>query len=116
MEDSPESKSCRPTVLIYTEPLLAPSLTFVRAQAEALREFEPCYAGARAFRGKGLDLPRQRSIVINRKGTTLGKVKEIPLKVFGFAPVFFRRVQKFQPVLLHAHSGPNALVALPLAR
>jgi len=116
MEDSLGGKSGKPAVLIYTEPLLAPSLTFVRAQAEALREFVPCYAGARGFRGEGLALPSERTIVINQKGTTIGKIKEVPLKVFGFAPIFFHRVRKFQPVLLHAHSGPNALVALPLAR
>ena len=116
MGESRDGESKKPRVLIYTEPLLAPSLTFVRAQAEALREFEPCYAGARAFRGQGLALPRERTIVINQAGTNLGRIKEVPLKVLGFAPIFFRRVQRFQPVLLHAHGGPNALVALPLAR
>jgi glycosyltransferase involved in cell wall biosynthesis len=95
---------------------LAPSLTFVKAQAEALRKFVPYYAGARGFPGGGLPLLSKRTIWINEKGTALGKIKEVPFKVFGFAPFFFRSARKFQPALVHAHGGPNALVAVPLAR
>jgi|SRR5579872_2094598 len=105
-----------PRVLIYADPLLAPSATFVRSQAEALRNFLPYYVGARAYSGTGLVLPKQRTILINSTGSTLGKIKEIPFKVFGCAPGFHRRMRKVAPVLLHAHGGPSALSVLPIAR
>lgn len=105
-----------PRILIYADPLLAPSATFVRSQAEALRNFLPYYVGARAFRGRGLALPKHRTILINSTGSTLGKIKEIPFKVFGRAPGFYRRMRRVAPVLLHAHGGPSALSVLPIAR
>jgi colanic acid/amylovoran biosynthesis glycosyltransferase len=80
-----------------------------------LQEFVPYYAGARAYSRAGLRLPSERTIVINRKGTNIGKIMEIPLKVFGYAPLFFRRAKRCAPVLVHAHTGPGALTALPLA-
>ena len=88
----------------------------MRAQAEAFREFVPYYAGARFYRGDGIKLPSERTIVINHAGTNFGKIKEIPFKVLGYAPLFFQKIRKVSPVLIHAHSGPAALSALPLAR
>jgi colanic acid/amylovoran biosynthesis glycosyltransferase len=108
-------KPNKPSILIYADPLLAPSATFVRSQGEGLQEFVPYYAGARAYHGAGLRLPSERTIVLNEKGTYLGKIMEIPFKVFGCAPFFFRRAQRCSPVLVHAHTGPGALTALPLA-
>lgn len=105
----------RPTIIIYADPLLAPSMTFVRAQGMALEAFAPCFVGARKLRHGGLQLPKNRVVVINSDGA-VGKLKEIPFKVFGFDPLFFRRVGRFHPVLLHAHCGPAALMAIPLAR
>jgi glycosyltransferase involved in cell wall biosynthesis len=39
----------------------------------------------------------------------------VPFKVFGFAPVFLRRIKRFKPALVHAHTGPAAVAALPLS-
>ncbi|HZQ24311.1 MAG TPA: glycosyltransferase [Terriglobales bacterium] len=114
--DRSDHESKLPHVLIYADPLLAPSVTFVRSQGEALHRFIPFYAGARAFRGPGLILPEDRTILINKTGSTFGKIKEVPFKIFGFDPIFLRRVRNVQPTLIHAHGGPNALTALPLAR
>jgi glycosyltransferase involved in cell wall biosynthesis len=105
----------KPVVLVYADPLLAPSVTFVKSQAEALRDFLPFYVGARRYCGAGLELPAERAIAINRKGTDFGKIKEIPFKVFGYAPLFFRKVRRINPVLIHAHTGPGGVTALPLA-
>lgn len=105
-----------PTILIYADPLLAPSTTFVRAQAEALRGFVPLYAGAGLYQGNGIKVPPERTLVINRTGTKFAKLREVPFKVLGFAPLFFRKAKNFKPVLVHGHTGPGALSALPLAR
>jgi colanic acid/amylovoran biosynthesis glycosyltransferase len=106
------------TVLIYADPLLAPTMTFVRAQGLALRSFSPLFAGPQRIRS-GLSLPEGRVIALHEARGGLGrlaKLQEVPLKVLGHAPLFFRRVKRFDPVLVHAHFGPAALTALPLAR
>jgi colanic acid/amylovoran biosynthesis glycosyltransferase len=117
-DNSDESLSPRkPTVAVYVEQLLAPTMTFVRAQASALQSFCPVYLSAQRA-AQSLELPEDRVVTIRSSGTrsVLGKAKEIPLKVFGYDPLFFRRVRRFHPVLLHAHFGPAALTVLPLAR
>jgi colanic acid/amylovoran biosynthesis glycosyltransferase len=108
----------KPTVAVYVEQLLAPSMTFVRAQASALQSFSPVYLSAQRA-AHSLELPEDSVVTIRSNGarwSALGKAKEIPLKVFGYDPLFFRRVRRFHPVLLHAHFGPAALTVLPLAR
>src|SRR2546423_234409 len=105
---TPESK---PTIAIYTDPLLDYSMTFVRAQAETLQRYSSFYVSPRALRPERLGIPDHRMCVINRTGSKLGRLKEIPFRRLGFDPLFFRRVQRFTPVLMHAHFGPAALTA-----
>lgn len=107
-----------PTVLVYAEPLLAPTMTFIRSQGLALTSFAPLFIGPQRIRGS-LELPKDRTVAVRHAGgrrETLAKLREVPLKVLGYDPVFFRKVASFDPVLLHAHFGPAALTALPLAR
>jgi len=102
----------RPRVIIFSDHLLYPSETFIHAQASALADYEPAFAGAR--RVAGLDLREQRVHVINR-GSFNGRIQELGFKLFGRAPALVRQLQSLKPVLLHAHYGPNGLRALPLA-
>jgi glycosyltransferase involved in cell wall biosynthesis len=101
-------------MLIYAEPLLARSMTFVRSQALALKKFSPCFIGPHYLQN-GLILPEGQVEVMGR-GNVFSKVAALPFKAFGWAPFFVRRLSKLQPVLLHAHFGPMGLRALPLAR
>lgn len=103
----------KPAVMIYRDLLLPPSETFVLGQAEALQRFTPYYIGSR--RTQGLLTPSERTVVVNRGGL-MGWVNEVPYKLAGFAPTFFRRVQKLNPVLIHAHYGMSGTLALPLSR
>lgn len=103
----------KPAVVIYRDWLLPPSETFVLGQAEALQRFIPYYAGSR--RVPGLSLPEQRNLVVNQGGL-LGKTSEIPYKLWGLAPAFFKRIRKLNPVLIHAHFGPDGVRVLPLVR
>ena len=105
----------KPTILIYAEPLLAPSMTFIRTQAESLESFTPYYVSPH-FRPNGLPLPEERVAVMHRGDSAVSRLAEIPFKVAGIAPFFVRRLRKLQPALLHAHFGPMGLRALPLAR
>jgi glycosyltransferase involved in cell wall biosynthesis len=103
----------RPTVIIFCDHLLYLSETFIRAQGQALRQFSPAYAGSR--RVAGLDLPAGSCYTIN-SGNTAGKAREVVFKLFGRAPNLVRRLRALDPVLVHAHFGPDGLRALPISR
>jgi len=100
-------------VIIYADHLLYPSETFVLAQASALSEFEPVYAGSR--RVAGLDLPEEQIHLLNERESIWGRWRELIFKLTGFAPDFVKRLGALRPVLVHAHYGKNGLQALPIA-
>lgn len=104
----------KPKVIIYSDYLLAASETFIHAQASALSEFEPVYAGSRRI--PGLDLSGERIHILNPNKDLWGKCRELGFKLTGFAPDFVERLGTLRAVLLHAHHGPNGLRALPIAR
>ena len=87
--------SSSPTVVIFCDHLLYLSETFIRAQAQALRQFSPVYAGSR--RVHGLELPAGSSYTIN-PGDTVGKIREVVFKLFGKAPDLVRRLRALDPV------------------
>jgi colanic acid/amylovoran biosynthesis glycosyltransferase len=107
------SPLAKPKVIIFSDHLLELSETFIHAQASALTAFEPVYAGSQ--RVAGLDLRKEQIHVING-GNILGRCRELSFKLTGFAPDFVRRLGALNPVLLHAHYGPNGVWALALAR
>jgi glycosyltransferase involved in cell wall biosynthesis len=102
----------KPKVIIFSDHLLYPSETFIKAQASALCEYEPVYVGSR--RVAGLELPQEKVYTVN-PGGLLGKFHELRFKIVGSAPAMVKRLRALRPVLLHAHFGPNGLRALPLA-
>ncbi len=108
----------KPVVVIFAEPLLAPSMTFIRAQASALTEFTALYVSPQRA-SPSLPFPSDRAVLLcdnPRAPQVWNRLKQIPFKVFGYAPFFFRRVEEHEPVLVHAHFAPAGLTALPLAR
>jgi glycosyltransferase involved in cell wall biosynthesis len=102
----------KPKVVIFCDHLLYPSETFIQAQASALCEYEPVFAGSR--RVAGLELPQGKVYTVNRGGP-LGKFHEVRFKISGSAPVMVKQLKALSPILLHAHYGPNGLRTLPLA-
>lgn len=100
-------------VLMFSSLLLPPSQTFVRAQAETLQAFTAYYAGSR--RVPGLELPADRTLVINSGGKG-GSAQELLFKLTGLAPQFTRRVQEIQPALVHAQFGLSGVLVLSLVR
>lgn len=103
----------KPSVIIFRDHLLYPSETFVLAQAQSLQNFKPFFVGSR--RVTGLDLPSNSTQVINRYGAS-AKMIEIPFKLWGFAPNFFHKIKRQNPVLVHAHFGPDGALAMTLSR
>jgi colanic acid/amylovoran biosynthesis glycosyltransferase len=103
----------KPKVVVFSDHLLYPSETFIRAQTNALSQFEPVYAGSR--RVAGLDLPQDRTYTINH-GHVKGRLEEVAFKLFGLAPSLAAALGALNPVLLHAHYAGNGLRVLPLAK
>jgi colanic acid/amylovoran biosynthesis glycosyltransferase len=102
-----------PAIAVYRDRLLPSSETFVLAQSESLRHFLPYYLGSRCV--PGLSLPADRTLVVNRGGI-VGKVREASHQLWGWEPAFMGRVRKLNPILVHAHFGPDGVRAMPLAR
>jgi len=102
----------KPRVVIFCDHLLYPSETFIQAQAGALSEYEPVFAGSR--RVAGLYMPQEQVYTVN-PGNLSGKIHELRFKILGSAPAMVKQLRALHPVLLHAHYGPNGLRALPLA-
>src|SRR5258708_28578296 len=67
--------SSNPPLLVYAEPLLGRSMTFIREQAEALISFSPYYVSPHYVQD-GLALPEQRE-PIDRKSTRLNSSHQI---------------------------------------
>src|SRR6202035_1197061 len=81
----PNSASEKTKVLIYAEPLLARSMTFIRTQAESLTRFSPYYVSPHYLRD-GLPLPKERVLVMRRGEGSFSRLTEVPFKMFGLAP------------------------------
>lgn len=107
------SDAARPPIVVYRDHLLPASETFVLDHARSLRGFAPQLVGSR--RVPGLMLEDGEALVVNCGGT-LGRLLEGLHKTFGIAPGLMRRLRRLRPVLIHAHFGPDAAIALPLAR
>jgi len=105
----------KPVVFIYADPLLAHTMTFVLGPSEALQDFRYYFVGPRRLRVGGLKIPSDRIVAINEIPGLLGKLREAPFRRFGFAPLYFRKLRKYRPSLLHVHGGPAGLPALRLA-
>lgn len=104
----------KPKVLIFRNELLPASETFIRAQAGALRLFEPCFAGVHASLNP-LPLPSS-PVLLDSNSTLLGKLRRRLFWSSSFAPDFLRRLKRLNPALIHAHFAVDAAAALPIAR
>jgi colanic acid/amylovoran biosynthesis glycosyltransferase len=108
------SESSRPVAALYREELLYYNEPFILSHGEAMTKYVPYYIGVR--RVEGLELPPERTIVLNR-GTFAGRSAGAAFKQFGLiAPWFLRAVRKMHPVLVHGIIGVSGAQALPLAR
>lgn len=103
----------RPKVLIYKNKMLPYSQTFVRAQAEALINFQPHYLGLRKI--QGLALPEDRSYFLSN-GSLWGKVNEWVSLKRGLKGQGFKHLNHLKPALIHAHFGRDGAAVLPLAK
>ena len=102
-----------PKVAIFRQELLPISETFIRDQALALRTFSPHFVGlTRAQRS--LPIPGQPTVLTEQTSTFPS------MRVRGYrnglsGTRFFREVQRFSPLLVHAHFAPDGVAAMSLA-
>jgi colanic acid/amylovoran biosynthesis glycosyltransferase len=103
-----------PRVLIFKETLLPPSETFILAQMQALRRFDPVLAGLERAR-PSIPLP-QKPILLSDQAPLISKVRAKLYRRTNVAPVFHQAIKRVRPRLIHAHFASGGRSALPLAR
>lgn len=99
--------------LIYRNHLLPSSETFILNQTSHLRLYDYHYVGFR--RVDGLELPADKVTTLH-DFDIFSKMNEFSYKVSGVSPRFVRELRLLNPALIHAHFGPDAVRALPIAR
>ncbi len=113
MHEPRHTGSC-PRVVIFRSALLPASETFIREQAEALRRFEPVYAGLEPVQS-GVPCSA-RSIVLGSPGERPSLLRKLIYQVSGYDPNFTSRIEEVRPFLVHAHFALDGVLALPLAK
>lgn len=98
----------RPVAAIFRSPVFNASETFVAAQAAGLVRYLALVVG---LEDKGNVPPGLAGrVMLARRGERLA------LKLLGDGRGLAARIRPYRPALIHAHFGPDGLLALPLAR
>lgn len=99
----------RPVVLVYRSPVFNPSEGFVQTQAMGLRRYQPVIVGLE-------DKGNAAAVLAGRIVLAEDEAERFAFRAgLSHAPLV-ERLRPLSPVLLHAHFGTDALMALPLAR
>jgi colanic acid/amylovoran biosynthesis glycosyltransferase len=99
----------RPLAAIFRSPVFNASETFVRAQAAGLSAYQALVVG---LEDKGHVPP----VLQDRVWFPRSRAHGLAVRALGHWGEFGDRIAAARPVLLHAHFGPDGLIALPLAR
>jgi glycosyltransferase involved in cell wall biosynthesis len=101
-----------PRVLIFRSALLPISETFIREQAEALRRFEPVYAGLKQVPS---GLPSSGpAILLTSPGENFSALRTMAYRLTGYGASFKSSIEKLAPTLVHAHFAVDGADALPI--
>jgi colanic acid/amylovoran biosynthesis glycosyltransferase len=109
----PLGPSDRNLVAIYRDQVFKPSETFLPLQGEALSRYRSIYVCMRFTPTVGIS--RDRVVALNGGGN-LGHAREIAFKSLGVSGRLVRDLRALRPSLLHAHTGQDGAVMLPVAR
>jgi colanic acid/amylovoran biosynthesis glycosyltransferase len=102
-------------ILLYRDSLLPLSETFVKSQAEHLHEFTPYFAGYKKVKN-GLVLPNDKIILGTNSDSSKNTIPEVILKLTGLNIPFHQKIRNINPMLVHAHFGPDGLIAANIAK
>jgi colanic acid/amylovoran biosynthesis glycosyltransferase len=100
-------------VLIYRTDILPISETFILAQANALRNFDPRFIGL-CRPDRSLEVPAD-SILLTGKRTLASIARRRLYQKTAIAPLFHRAAAKAGAALIHAHFGPDGITAAHIA-
>jgi colanic acid/amylovoran biosynthesis glycosyltransferase len=100
------------SLIVYRDELLWASETFILTQAGSLTRFNPFYVGLR--RRPGLQLPEERQHIISGDGF-LGRAQSVRFRLAGPSKALVRKLASLNPLLIHAHFGPDGCNAMGLA-
>ena len=102
----------KPNVLVFRNELLPCSETFILAQANALTNFRPVFAGVHSA---------PRSLLLGAPPTLVSPSSTLPGKALrrlywrtSYAPWFYRKLRSAKPGLIHAHFALDGAAALPV--
>jgi colanic acid/amylovoran biosynthesis glycosyltransferase len=101
------------TLLIYRDRILPLSETFIKKQAEHLKLFKPHFVGSK--KAIGLVIPASSQTLINNGGT-IGRMMEAGFKLTGMHFNVASKLSGLNPSLIHAHFGPDGILALHIAK
>ncbi|ASC71444.1 Glycosyltransferase Type 1 [Halomicronema hongdechloris C2206] len=103
-------------VLIYRDLLLPYSETFIKNQVISLTKYRGIYAGTLTNKSHP-DLLEAEQVISLDRIVQFSLPWRLLFKFFGMVhPDWIRAIRQQSPVLLHAHFGPDAVWAMPLAR
>jgi colanic acid/amylovoran biosynthesis glycosyltransferase len=100
------------TIVVFRIQLLAPSETFIVAQAAAMRRFSPFFVGWR--RTAGIELPEDTSWTVDGGGL-VGRLRELRFRYAGPTRAQVARLRARAPLLVYAHFAPDGYAAMQLA-
>jgi colanic acid/amylovoran biosynthesis glycosyltransferase len=108
-----ETNKSRSPVVIFRSDLLPISETFILAQVNALRRFEPHFVGLRRV-SPSLPIPNSPILAADGDGLFRRCARGV-YKTMGAGAQFHKNVQDLSADLIHAHFAIDGVMALPLA-
>src|SRR6201996_7149572 len=102
-------------VLIYRNELLPPSETFILSQANALRRFQPVFAGLKRIYS-GLEIAPHPTITLSHSESWSEKAKRRIFLRTGFSSRFVRTIATQNPQIIHAHFAIDAGAVVAMAK
>lgn len=100
-------------VLIFAERMLPSTQTFIPIQVDALKKFEPQYAGL--IPAETNFALKQRPILLTKDRTLKSRMRRESYRWTGVAPAYHSRLKQVGAKLLHAHFAEGASSAVSIS-
>ena len=100
-------------VLIFAERMLPSTQTFIPIQVDALKQFEPQYAGL--IPAETNFALKQKPILLTKDRTLKSRMRRESYRWTGFAPEYHSRLKQTGAKLLHAHFAEGASSAVSIS-
>ena len=102
-------------VLVYRNELLPPSETFILSQANALRRFQPVFAGLKRI-NPGLEMTPHPIMTVAHSDSWSEKAKRRIFLRTGYASRFVHTIAMQNPQIIHAHFAIDAGAVVSIAK